>query len=123
MGKIAFFFFVAILFLGDAQAASLHPEKYYQEKWCNEHKGKTEVVLTNNTRADCITDSNVIEFDFGKKWAESIGQALNYSEQTGKRAGIVLIMEDASESKYLLRVKDIIKHFRLPIDVWGIGKL
>ena len=41
-----------------------------------------------------------IEFDFGNKWAESIGQALYDSIQTEKKAGIVLILK--KQSDYIL---------------------
>ena len=37
---------------------------------------------------------HAIEFDFAEKWAESIGQALHYSFMTGKRAKVVLILEN-----------------------------
>jgi len=99
-------------------AAHLHPEKYYQNKWCAEHKGQAEVTLPDKTRADCITDTHAIEFDFGEKWAEAIGQALYYSLQTGKRAGIVLILEGQEDRKYFIRVNSTIQHFKLPIDTW-----
>ncbi len=92
--------------------------KYYQNKWCQEHHGQAEVTLADKTRADCITDKNAIEFDFGKKWAESIGQALYYSLQTGKRAGIVLILESPADRKYFIRVNSTIQQFKLPIDTW-----
>jgi hypothetical protein len=42
-----------------------HPEKWYQEKWCEANKGQVEVVLPNGTRCDCLTDTHAIEFDFG----------------------------------------------------------
>lgn len=99
-------------------AAKLHPEKWYQEKWCEEVNGKVEVVLPDKTRCDCVTDKNAIEFDFGKKWAEAIGQSLYYSLQTGKRAGVVLILEDPKDYIYFLRLNSTIQHFNLPIDTW-----
>jgi len=104
-----------------ASAKSLHPEKWYQEKWCDAKGGKTEVVFEDRTRCDCLTNSHAIEFDFGKKWAESIGQALYYSIQTGKRAGVVLILEKDSDYKYWIRLNTIIEHFKLPIDTWKTG--
>lgn len=99
-------------------AAHEHKETYYQDKWCSEHNGKAEVVLADKTRADCITSTHAIEFDFGKKWAESLGQALYYSLQTGKRAGIVLILETPKDRKYFLRLNSTIQHFNLHIDTW-----
>jgi len=99
-------------------AAHSYPEKFYQNKWCATHYGQAEVVLADQTRADCITATHAIEFDFGKKWAESLGQALYYSLQTGKRAGIVLILESPTDRKYFIRLNSIIQHFGLPVDTW-----
>ena len=70
-----------------------HPEKWYQEQWCEENKGQIEVSLPDGTRCDCVTDTHAIEFDFGKNWAEAIGQSSYYALQTKKRPGIVLILE------------------------------
>jgi hypothetical protein len=110
-----------ILFSTTAQAKRMHPEKWYQATWCNEHGGQVEVVLPDRTRCDCLTDTHTIEFDFGSKWAESIGQALYYSIQTGKRAGVVLILEKQKDYKYWIRLNTIIDHYGLPIDTWKVG--
>lgn len=95
-----------------------HPEKWYQERWCNEKGGHVEVVLPDKTRCDCLTQQNAIEFDFGKKWAEAIGQALYYGLQTGKKPGIVLILDGLSDRKHWIRLNSAIQHFNLPIDTW-----
>ncbi len=50
----------------------LHYESYYQNKWCDEINGTTEVVLPDNTRADCVTDKLAVEVDFADKWSECI---------------------------------------------------
>lgn len=98
------------------------PEKAYQEHWCK-GRGQVEYVLPDKTRCDCLTATHAVEFDFGKKWPEAIGQSLYYSLQTGKRAGIVLILEDQQDRVYWLRLNSTIKHFNLPIDTWSIGPL
>lgn len=109
------------LTVSTARAAHIKSEKYFQNKWCQEHDGQAEVILPDKTRADCITTTHAIEFDFGKKWAEAIGQALYYSLQTGKRAGIVLILESSIDRKYFIRVNSTIQHFNLPIDTWEMN--
>ena len=120
--KKIFLIFVATTLLAQAVlAAHRHPEKYYQDKWCAEHNGQAEVVLADKTRADCITATHAIEFDFGKKWAESIGQSLYYSLLTGKRAGIVLILEKPEDWKYFIRLNITIQHFKLPVGTWGMA--
>ena len=73
------------------------------------------MVQANKTRVDCLTKDYAIEFDFGSKWAESIGQALYYSIQTGKKPGIVLILEKESDIKYWVRLNTVIEHSDLNI--------
>jgi hypothetical protein len=97
-----------------------HHEKWYQDRWCSSHNGQTEYVLPDRTRVDCLTQTHAIEFDFANKWAESIGQSLYYSSQTGKRAGIVIVAKKGGGARFLIRLKSTIKHFNLPIDVWVI---
>ena len=91
-------------------------ERWYQEKWCK-GVGEVEYRLKDGTRVDCLTSSHAIEFDFGRKWAEAIGQSLYYSAQTGKRAGIVLIVRK-EEKRFVDRLRITIERFSLPIDVW-----
>ena len=100
-------------------AGRLHPEAYYQSIWCDDHGGRTEVVVEGGARCDCLTETHAIEFDFANKWAEAIGQALHYGAQTGKRAGIVLIIEaPVRDRKYQNRLHPTIEVHDLPIDVW-----
>lgn len=101
-----------------AHAGHAHQEKYYQEQWCREHNGQAEVALPDQTRADCITATHAVEFDFANKWYEALGQALYYGLQTGKRPGVVLIIESPVERKFFLRLNSTIEHYKLPIDTW-----
>ena len=101
-------------------AGHLYPEKWYQERWCHEQQGQLEYILSDKTRCDCVTREHAVEFDFGVKWAEAIGQALHYAAHTGKQAGIVLILERKKDCKYLIRLNSVIQYYKLPIDVWTI---
>ena len=116
------FFWVGVLsvFTTPAQAKHKHTEKYYQNIWCAEQGGETEVVMPNGTRCDCLTDTHAVEHDFAAKWCEAVGQSLHYSAHTGKRAGIVLIMESDKDVKYWERLNWTIKKFNLPIDTWAM---
>lgn len=111
---IAAFFFISI-----ADAKTLHKEKEYQRAWCTAHHGHDEVVLNDKTRIDCLTDTHAVEFDFVHKWAESIGQALYYAQATGKKAGIVLIVENGQkDEKYIKRLCTVAERYN--ITVWLI---
>lgn len=101
-----------------AEAKRLHKEKWYQVKHC---QGEIEHRLADKTRVDCLTDTHAIEYDFGNKWAEAIGQSLHYAFQTNKRAGIVLIIEKPKHLKYWYRLNSVIEHYKLPIDAWKVG--
>lgn len=116
-GIVLTFIFLAVVISGLAGERA-YPEKHYQTIWCAAHGGQAEVVLPDKTRCDCVTDTHAIEFDFGSKWAEAIGQALYYAIQTGKKAGIVLILEKESDRRYWIRLNTIINHYALPIDTW-----
>ena len=94
-------------------------ERDYQEPWCDRAGGKTEFVLEDSTRVDCLTSEYAIEFDFGKKWAESIGQSLYYAMMTGKKPGVVLIVKKQN-SRYVKRLMKVANKYQ--IKVWVIEK-
>lgn len=109
------FLIISILFIASLVSAG---EKEYQEAWCDKANGIMEYVLDDRTRVDCLTEEYAIEFDFAKKWAEAIGQALHYSIKTGKKPGVVLIMKDRKDDKYLKRLKAVSE--RYDIKVWTV---
>ncbi|MBO8430359.1 hypothetical protein IAC76_03140 [Spirochaetes bacterium] len=80
-------------------------EAYYVSQWCSDDFGKREFVLWDNTRVDCLTKDYAIEFDFAKKWAESIGQALYYAKMTGKKPAVTLILTQLEDYKYVKRIE------------------
>ena len=107
-----------ILICTSVNAKHLYPEKYYQDLWCSENNGKTEVKLIDNTRIDCLTSTHAIEFDFASKWAEAIGQSLYYARMSGKQAGIVLIIEENKDYKYYNKIKPLCEQYN--ISLWSI---
>ena len=80
-------------------------EKYYQDQWCTPDFGRKEAILWDMTRVDCLAKDYAIEFDFAKKWAESIGQVLYYSKLTGKSPAVALILTSPTDYKYVKRVE------------------
>ncbi len=118
---ISLYIVILILISLPVQAARLSPERSYQEAWCTADVGQSEFILPDRTRVDCLTDEYAIEFDFADKWAESIGQALYYAAETGKKPGIVLIIENGeSDLKYIQRLKRAIDRSGTTIKVWFI---
>ena len=80
-------------------------EDFYVTQWCNPNFGRKEAVLWDMTRVDCLAKDYAIEFDFAKKWAESIGQSLYYSKLTGKQPAVALILTSLTDYKYVKRVE------------------
>jgi len=117
---LRYFILILLILITPVRAISktIHLEKVYQESWCGRIGGRTEVVLSDRTRVDCLTDTYAVEVDFARKWAEAIGQALFYSGKTGKKPGILIIVEETPQERYLKRLDLTIKKFNLPIRVW-----
>lgn len=93
----------------------LNQESYYQNIWCADNNGTTEVALNDKTRVDCVTEEYAIEFDFADKYAECIGQSLHYSILTGKQPACALILEHDSDIKYLERLKIVADKYGIKV--------
>lgn len=88
-------------------------EAFYVSQWCSSDFGKQEFVLWDGTRVDCLTKDYAIEFDFAKKWAESIGQSLYYAKMTGKKPAVVLILTKLEDYRYVKRVERLDKGIKV----------
>lgn len=99
-----------------------NPERFYQDQWCNEHGGRTEVVQEDSTRVDCITYAHAIEFDFADKWAEALAQALHYSIMTDMPPGIVLIVEEPDDMRFVQRLAQVITTFSIDVELWVMSR-
>lgn len=96
-------------------ADKFYNEKYYQNEWCTRWQGRQEVRLKDKTRIDCMTKNYVVEFDFARKWAEAIGQSLHYARMTGKKPGIILIIEKPKDMVYYNRIKPLCKQYNIAL--------
>jgi len=102
-------------------AASAMTESDYRSALCGSADYAQEVRMPNGTRADCVSETHAIEIDFAQKWAEAIGQSLNYAAETGKPPAVILICKSGTERKCLkwsLLLEQTASHWRLPIKVW-----
>ena len=87
-----------------------YKEKHYVQAYC---KGQTEYRLPDKTRVDCLTDEYAIEFDYGNKWAEGIGQSLYYAKKTGEKPAIALILRSEKDNEYIERIKAVDKNIKV----------
>lgn len=108
---------VLLLICESGYAKHIHSERDYQTHWCKAHNGIIEYRNKDFTRIDCLTAENAVEFDFAQKWAESIGQALHYELMTGKKAKVVLILENPKQEMiYYLRIKNLSKKYSFDVE-------
>ncbi len=84
------------------QGKEKYKEKDYVDAYC---RGITEYRLPDRTRVDCLTDEYAIEFDWAKKWAESIGQAKYYAKMTGKKPAVAIIMKSPKDKRFIKRIE------------------
>lgn len=90
-------------------------ERDIQELWC---EGKTEHRLPDKTRIDCLTGEYAIEVDWAHKPYNAIGQSLYYSAMTGKKPGILIILLDPKDCRFVERINKTNEIKKLDIKVW-----
>lgn len=101
---------VFILFSLPAYSAQKLKETDYVNLNCT---GVIEYKLPDKTRIDCLTDEYAIEYDWAKKWAESIGQSLYYAKMTGKKPAVAIIVKSPNDYKYIERIKTVDKDIEI----------
>lgn len=107
-----------------ATPAFAQTESEYRDLLCGGKGWEMEAQMSNGTRADCMTDRLAIEVDFAHKWAEAIGQSLNYAAVTGTQPAVILICKRGTEAKCLnwsLLLAETATYWKLPITVWECG--
>lgn len=89
-------------------ALSWAAEIDYQRPYCDKLGGKLEYPK-DGYRVDCLTETHAIEVDFGKKWAECLGQALVYAHATNKKPKCALIIKDSRDMTGLIKLNRFLK--------------
>lgn len=84
-------------------------EKDYQRWWCDRQSGVMEYRLDDGTRVDCLTRDHAVEVDYARKWAEAIGQSLYYAQKTGRKPGVLIIVKDEGDERFLKRLRAVAK--------------
>lgn len=115
--------FLLLVVLSTLATAERQPESHCRDLFAKAMKGETEVVLPDRTRADVVTDSHAIEIEFAAKWCEGFGQSLWYGFQLQKKAGLVLILEDEKDRRFLVRLRSLLVYRKLnDVAVWTIDE-
>ena len=121
-----FICFTLVCYATPASGKHLKYEAEYQIKWCSEHSGVIpSKSLPSGLRPDCVIPGKAaIEFDFAYKYREGIIQAIEYADETGLKAIVILIMENPGQDivfiKRALKVVELLKKNNIQIDIFVI---
>ena len=124
---------VALAFLIASFKNAYAAEKNYQIPWCKAQGGLWQspaVTIRDQFTGkvvgfvDCLTATHAIEVDFDYKWKEAFTQALWYSINTGKKAGILLIItyKNGVKNTGEKKLVDLIRATDAPIYVWTVKR-
>ena len=83
-------------------------EAIHADEWCRGANGSGEDLMDDGTKVDCVTETHAVEIQHAADWGKvigSLGQAIHYAQQANRRPGIVLIVEDKKDCRYLRRLK------------------
>lgn len=104
-GLFATFCCVMVL-IGPVVVHAFIDERDAIPKLSNSMRGRSEKILWDRTRVDIITPSHAWEVDKPERWAEAIGQSLYYASVTGKKPGVIMLVEDIDrERRYIYRLQ------------------
>lgn len=110
MKKFLYVITFILVFLQSVCSAEKLKEADYVNLYCT---GIIEYKLPDKTRVDCLTNEYAIEYDWAKKWAESIGQSLYYAKITGKKPAVAIIINSLEDYKYIERIKTVDKNIEI----------
>jgi hypothetical protein len=90
-------------------------EKVYQEKIREIFKGVSDYHLPSGKIIDVLSGVYAIEVDFVSKWAESIGQSLQYAYESGKLPCIVFIYDEIENRILLNSVRPLLIQLNIKV--------
>lgn len=98
-----------------AAAVAWESERAACARLAPRYDAAVEVRLSDGCRVDLLTDSQAIEVDWAKKWAESIGQALYYSIGTDREPAVILLTRGPRDQRYVRRCQAVCDRVRITL--------
>lgn len=75
-----------------------------------QHLNAKKEVRMYGGRADLVTSTHAIEVERAKNWKNSVGQCLWYAQQLNLRPGVILIMSDKKDFKYVQMLQSTLNY-------------
>lgn len=112
-------FYIILLFTCCVAVSSSQTESDYTRRIQKHLGGRLEVPVSHG-RVDLMTEDYAIEVELAPEWKESIGQALWYGLQSNKKPGIVIVMRQRSDYKYVQMLYSTLRYAGIQnsIKVW-----
>lgn len=84
---------------------------------------RMEVVLSKQSRADCVSDTHAIEVEWADNFKEGVGQALTYAYESRLIPGLILVCrrDEASCLAASLTSQETFSAFGIEATVWECG--
>lgn len=99
---------VLSLLLLSVAPTSAESEREACKRLAPKYKAASEVVLSDGSRPDLVSDEYAFEVDWPSKWKEAVGQSLLYAMLTGKRPAIILLVSGSeADSRYIGRCEKV----------------
>jgi len=108
--------FICLLCFSCMENKNKSPAVLFQE-YCN-CSIQAQYLLDDKTRVDIVTNEYAIEIDYAIDFYEAIGQSLFYAEKTGLKPGILLILKEEKDIRYLKRLLLVAEKYK--ITVWTL---
>jgi len=110
---------IAVFLLHGEEVPGHKMEMDYVNDIAKKIGGEKEVVLWDKTRCDLLTNDYAYEVDYAPKWAEAIGQAQWYSIVTGKKPGVILILDNLEDDRrHILRCQAVCAKLSMKLMIW-----
>ncbi len=125
---VLMFFFCQPLFAGEDEL--LEPIQHKQDlsiyinKFCRQ-RGRSYVRIQNNIVVDCLTADTLWKIDYADNWHLALVNALFYGiydnylgdAEYAPKPGIVLIQEDSDDYRNMVQLKQIVDHYKFPLNL------
>ena len=110
--------FIGLAFRGVAIArpADVDTELEHCRRLATKYEAEPEVVLTDGSRVDLLSETHAYEVERAPVWAQAIGQAVHYGLQSQREPAIIILVSDpAKEWRHIARVARVCGRLEIPL--------
>lgn len=103
-----------------SQGSTIDENEFIKE-WCKLLEGDAHYQAVENNPdivVDCQTEDYSVEVASAADYQHALGKALYISSYSKSKPGIVLLLQNESESAYLQKLKRAVQHHGIKIKVW-----